>query len=370
MVDGNKNITGLVDENAVKVNSYEYSPFGKLSTNNETIEQPFKFSSEYYDSETGLIYYNYRYYDVNTGKWLKRDPIQEEGGYNLYAFVNNNPVNYFDNLGLCSLENSTNKDIYKADFDGESLESLAIKLGMKKENWQCIWPKCYSGKPRDYPNGIKKGDLFDASNLTATNGPQIWASLKSNKDGWLFQNSKNAANQKFLNNFTFYSAKQLIREIKMKSGQGSSPLRFLLVHGHSNSSSHDIFGYMGGGTYFTIDDLIKSATVAEGAQDYKHAKKKIGPPRCWFTKNAKVYASACSTGARTSKHHKSSFAEYFANRLLRSGAVAYGTKDTLWTHYSWGSVDFMRVDGSIKKAYSWSQYLNEKSFWNNFNGVL
>jgi RHS repeat-associated protein len=33
---------------------------------------PFRFSSEYLDSETNLVYYNYRYYSPELGRWLKR----------------------------------------------------------------------------------------------------------------------------------------------------------------------------------------------------------------------------------------------------------------------------------------------------------
>jgi hypothetical protein len=33
------------------------------------------------------------------GCWFNRDPIEEQGGLNLYGFVNNNPVLYFDYLG-------------------------------------------------------------------------------------------------------------------------------------------------------------------------------------------------------------------------------------------------------------------------------
>ena len=32
--------------------------------------------------------------------WLSRDPIAENGGINLYAYVGNDPVNYWDPLGL------------------------------------------------------------------------------------------------------------------------------------------------------------------------------------------------------------------------------------------------------------------------------
>ncbi|UDQ98355.1 RHS repeat-associated core domain-containing protein [Lentisphaerota bacterium WC36G] len=80
-------------------NLYDYSPFGKLVLNTESVANVFKFSSEYAEKETGLIYYNYRYYNPSTGKWLSRDPIQENGGINLYALVNNDVANYWDLLG-------------------------------------------------------------------------------------------------------------------------------------------------------------------------------------------------------------------------------------------------------------------------------
>ena len=46
-----------------------------------------------------LNYYGYRYYDPENGRWLNRDPIEERGGVNLYAFVSNNGVNAWDLLG-------------------------------------------------------------------------------------------------------------------------------------------------------------------------------------------------------------------------------------------------------------------------------
>jgi RHS repeat-associated protein len=45
-------------------------------------------------------YYGYRYYDPLTGRWPSRDPIEEDGGLNLYGFVGNNPIKKFDILGL------------------------------------------------------------------------------------------------------------------------------------------------------------------------------------------------------------------------------------------------------------------------------
>jgi RHS repeat-associated protein len=52
-----------------------------------------------YDLASGVNYYGFRYYDPTTGRWLSRDPIGENGGLNLYGFVDNDGINYIDDLG-------------------------------------------------------------------------------------------------------------------------------------------------------------------------------------------------------------------------------------------------------------------------------
>ena len=80
---------------------YEYSPFGSLTkvTGEYASVNPFRFSSEYFDEETALVYYNYRYYNPELGRWISRDPIEEQGGYNLYGMIGNNLLNNWDSLG-------------------------------------------------------------------------------------------------------------------------------------------------------------------------------------------------------------------------------------------------------------------------------
>jgi RHS repeat-associated protein len=58
----------------------------------------------YTDSETGLQILTFRYYDAALGRFLTRDPIGFEGGVNLYGYVNNNPLNNVDPLGLDGLK--------------------------------------------------------------------------------------------------------------------------------------------------------------------------------------------------------------------------------------------------------------------------
>ena len=82
VTDGSKNVMSLIDAAGTKVAEYVYDPFGRLlSSTGELAEiNPFRFSSEYHDDETGLVYYNYRYYSPELGRWISRDPIEEEGG--------------------------------------------------------------------------------------------------------------------------------------------------------------------------------------------------------------------------------------------------------------------------------------------------
>jgi len=42
----------------------------------------------------------HRFYNPDNGRWLNRDPIGELGGNNLYAFVDNDSIAFFDLLGL------------------------------------------------------------------------------------------------------------------------------------------------------------------------------------------------------------------------------------------------------------------------------
>lgn len=69
--------------------------------------QPIQWSSEYSEEELGLVYYNYRHLNPHDGRWVSRDPIMEQGGWNLFAFVNNNGMINFDYLGEKTIPKDT-----------------------------------------------------------------------------------------------------------------------------------------------------------------------------------------------------------------------------------------------------------------------
>lgn len=103
--DGNGNIISLVNGDLGALAAiYEYDPYGqplRTQANDLTVaDQPFRFSTKFYDAETGLAYYGHRYYSQGLGRFVNRDPIEESGGLNLYGFVLNNPINKWDDLGF------------------------------------------------------------------------------------------------------------------------------------------------------------------------------------------------------------------------------------------------------------------------------
>ncbi|MGE9289779.1 MAG: RHS repeat domain-containing protein [Puniceicoccales bacterium] len=98
--DANGNVSEYLDETGAVAAHYEYSAFGRvIASTGSPDDFAFRFSTKYQDNETTLLYYGFRYYDPQTGRWVNRDPIGEYGGLNRYAFVGNDGVNRWDLLG-------------------------------------------------------------------------------------------------------------------------------------------------------------------------------------------------------------------------------------------------------------------------------
>jgi RHS repeat-associated protein len=80
--------------------TYTYDPYGKLTGSTGIHTNPFRWTGQYTDTETGLVYLRARYYDPSTGVFLTRDPI-EPRTRSPYGYVNGDPLNSVDPAGLC-----------------------------------------------------------------------------------------------------------------------------------------------------------------------------------------------------------------------------------------------------------------------------
>ena len=147
--------------------TYTYSPFGEVSASGD-VTQPIQWSSEVWDSELGLVYYNWRYYNSVISKWTKRDNLHEIKDTNLYRFCSNAAILLYDNLGLAYLKNNkTGKDRYKLILS----DSMYIK---RKDNIKAeavtynIFPKKIN-----YPKYNKHNSCYDLIFPEVMHIPQV-----------------------------------------------------------------------------------------------------------------------------------------------------------------------------------------------------
>ena len=98
--DNNGNITKYITSNYTLGASYNYDAFLNGSTGTA---YRFQASTKSWNNDLGLLDYQFRAYSPTLGRWIQEDPIEEQGGVNLYNFVGNNPVTRWDNLGHYTL---------------------------------------------------------------------------------------------------------------------------------------------------------------------------------------------------------------------------------------------------------------------------
>ena len=84
------------------VGEYAYTTFGEQLSSVGSFVPRFTFSSKERDA-SGLVYHGFRYYSPVLCRWISEDPIREGGGFNLYQFCGNDPVNGIDPYGEFTL---------------------------------------------------------------------------------------------------------------------------------------------------------------------------------------------------------------------------------------------------------------------------
>ena len=108
--------TAVIDPAGAVVERYGWSAFGQRRVMDadwaplasSAVAFDFGFHGQFLDSDTGYYNYGYRYYSLEIGRWLSRDPA-ESPIFNLYLFTDNSSIQKIDFLGLAS--------VYCSDYD-------------------------------------------------------------------------------------------------------------------------------------------------------------------------------------------------------------------------------------------------------------
>ena len=106
--DGLGNVTEVLDASGNIVEKYTYDIYGAPTIRSSAgtvlsataIGNRWLFTGRDWDAEQQAYNYRYRWYSPSLGRFLQTDPIGVAGGLNLYAYVENKPVNGGDPLGL------------------------------------------------------------------------------------------------------------------------------------------------------------------------------------------------------------------------------------------------------------------------------
>ena len=175
--DAYGNILGYWDANGNLVASYTYNVFGKMIAQEGPMADAIalRYSTKYWDVESGLYYYGYRYYNPLMQIWLSSDPLFESGGLNLYQYCRNQPTFLVDELGLKANWHHLLPKQFQDKFSAAGLDINAADFGVILEevdhtgkggihpSWNRSWAEFFE----KYPNASKEQILGQLKKMKA-----------------------------------------------------------------------------------------------------------------------------------------------------------------------------------------------------------
>jgi len=141
--DGLGSVIGMTNEAGFVEQSYFYDDFGNSLGSWGNVDNHYLYTGQEYDDEiSGAELYNLRarYYDSGVGRFVSEDPVNRvskgtiatnPNELNAYLYVQNNPVNQVDPLGLKALKHCT---------PAEVMEEMSLITVAFKRCCEPTWP--------------------------------------------------------------------------------------------------------------------------------------------------------------------------------------------------------------------------------------
>jgi RHS repeat-associated protein len=90
----------VIDDEGAVQNYYTYEPFGQTIESGGTLDNPFRFTGQYFDSEIEEYYLRARQYNPHLARFTSRDPVsgkfREPLSLHRYLYCNNDPIDRID----------------------------------------------------------------------------------------------------------------------------------------------------------------------------------------------------------------------------------------------------------------------------------
>lgn len=106
VLDHLNSVRDVRDSNGNPAGRYAYDPFGNLQDVQGPMNSARTFTGHYLLANASLLLTRHRPYAPSIARWLNRDPIMEIAGLNLFAYLENSPINKADPIGLAGHSNN------------------------------------------------------------------------------------------------------------------------------------------------------------------------------------------------------------------------------------------------------------------------
>lgn len=172
-------IRDMTDSSGVVQPRYDYDLYGQKTKTSGALDSDFQYAGYYMHAPSGLNLTVYRAYNPSPGRWINRDPIEEEGGISLYGYGLNRPSAVIDPSGLGGFQISSRgvANVFGVpnNFPNGCYDLVNAvtgnPLGTRPDNLSST--KCFYG-----PNAFSAAE---AAAKNCCNGAAVWS---KNSRGW------------------------------------------------------------------------------------------------------------------------------------------------------------------------------------------